>query len=97
MTVERKIVVGLDDIQALTLECIKCTARLTVSPDGISGVPRQCNRCNADWLIPNDTAVVSEPFTLFATSLGKIRELLKTYKKEKLGFRILLEFKEPLQ
>src|SRR5881396_2951767 len=53
MTLENRIVVGLDDIKAVTLECTdqdnkKCCARFSSSPDMIQ-IPKNCPQCNATW------------------------------------------------
>lgn len=96
MTVERKIVVGLEDVQAVTFECGKCGSRVTVPPDRGGDVPARCIRCGHEWITPNMTNY--EPNTAidatvkFWTALQTVRTLIKN---NKLGFRILLEFREP--
>src|ERR1022692_1810663 len=49
MTVERKIVVGLDDIQAVSFECEKCHSRLTLPPDKIGEIPQRCEQNRSAW------------------------------------------------
>ena len=42
VTFERKIVVGLEEIRAISFECHKCKSRLTVSPDDLRDIPAAC-------------------------------------------------------
>ena len=54
VTFERKIVVGLEEIRAITFECHQCKSRLTVSPDDIRDIPTACPHCNFSWRLPED-------------------------------------------
>lgn len=95
MTFERTIVVGLDDIKAVTFECKACKARTTILPDSLRELPRACNSCNAVWrvdpLITNVTT--SGPAaTAFVQAIVTMRILIRENKD---AFRILLEFAEP--
>ncbi len=94
VTFERKIVVGLEEIRAITFECHKCKSRLTVSPDDIRDIPAACPHCNFSWRLPEDTsaASVGSPPKTFAFG---IRELKIRFGADVIGFKILLEFDEP--
>jgi hypothetical protein len=94
MTVERKIVVGLDDIQAVTFECGKCHSRITVPPDDIRDIPCQCARCGQPWLVsePSRYETIADPAVNFTKGIQTIRTLVQN---KAMGFRILLEFPEP--
>jgi hypothetical protein len=95
VTVERRIVVGLEDIQVITLECLACGSRLSLSPDITRTPPEQCPSCFKDWmpLQPAPSSSLASPLVSFALSLQRIRNLHK--EGVNLGFRILLEFREP--
>ena len=95
MTVEHKIVVGLEDIAAITLECLNpkgCHSRVSVSPDKIK-IPSNCPQCNHEWVpeaISGVTSVKAWPYANFVNSIKLIREG-KTPEGQP-GFKILLEF-----
>jgi predicted RNA-binding Zn-ribbon protein involved in translation (DUF1610 family) len=95
MTVEHKVVVGLDDIKAIVFECLKCGAKVTRSPDSGREVPYTCSECRISWR-DNDTKGDVEHwqdcFSKFTKSIGDIR----TLDKQRQGnFRILFEFEAP--
>jgi hypothetical protein len=94
VTFERKIVVGLEEIRAITFECHKCKSRLTVSPEDIRDIPAACPHCNFSWRLPEDAAVMpaGSPPKVFAFG---IRELKIRFGADVIGFKILLEFDEP--
>jgi hypothetical protein len=93
MTFERKIVVGLEDIDSISLECRECKRRITFSPDNPLKSPNTCG-CGHPW-IPEDALSLSapdSPFVRFFEALQVIRTLTNT---KSYGVRILLEYKEP--
>jgi hypothetical protein len=50
MTSERRLLVGVADIKAVTLECHECHARLTVSPDKFEAhFVEGCRACKTGW------------------------------------------------
>lgn len=90
MTFEHKIVVGLNDIKAISLECNKCQTRITLAPDGIE-VPLQCPKCGKIWITGDPNAyqkIVASPYVNFFTALATIRTLLENGAT----FKILFEF-----
>jgi len=95
MTLERRIIAGLEDVRAISLECNKCRARVTFSADSKVDVPVACERCGHPWRSANsvnayktnDSAVVS-----LVQAIPNIRILLN---ENALGFRVLFEFYEP--
>lgn len=95
MTVERKIVVGLEDIKAISLECKTCHARLTVTPEKIS-VPKACKSCNIDWFpcgMASNHVTTSAPAPMvLANAIQRMRTLTE---ESAIGFILLLEFEEP--
>ena len=94
MTFERKIVVGLEEIRAVSFECHKCSSRLTVSPDDIRDIPAACPHCNFSWRLPEDPNVEPTVSPLKSFAFG-IREVKIRFGADVVGFKILLEFDEP--
>jgi hypothetical protein len=96
MTFERRIVVGLDDIRAVTLECVNvnCGSRLTISPDKLENLPQRCPRCAQQWIPPEPSNFTNadSAFPNFLRGIAQIRTFIKN---NLLGVKILLEFEEP--
>jgi hypothetical protein len=100
MTVERKIAVGLEDIEAICFECLKqgCGYKVSISPDAFERIPQSCEQCGSRWTPLDNTGVSSSRpwvFSSFANSLKMIRNLIAS--QAGFNFRVLLEFKEPKQ
>lgn len=100
MTSERRLMMGLDDIRALTFECNACAARLTLAPARARpDMLRQCPSCAADWLDLSQAptgAGFANPFARFLALFSRVLEVVKDDEKQfHIGFRILLEFNEP--
>lgn len=97
MTFERKIVVGLEDIASISLECSKCKRRITFSPDERTPIPRACGFCGHVWT-PGEVAVpfssTESPLGIFLQTVERIRTITGTHPY---GVRILLEYKEPTE
>ena len=93
-TFERKVVVGLEEIRAISFECHQCKTRLTVSPDDIRNIPTACPHCNFSWRLPEESQVgpVAPPAKSVAFDIS---ELKIRYGDDVIGFKILLEFEEP--
>ena len=93
MTVERKIVVGLEDIRAITLEC-ECGARTTFAPELFRTVPHHCTHCGKAWTKFEEFGP-SPGIGATAWLLTTLRDLRVLIREKSLPFRILLEFNEP--
>ncbi|KKL67707.1 hypothetical protein LCGC14_2132310 [marine sediment metagenome] len=92
MTVEHRLVVGLQDIKAVTLVCKHCEGRYVMSKD--ISITVNCPICGATWLVV-PTAVtrrVPSPFHDFVEALNALRI---AQNHEDVGFRLLLEFDDP--
>ena len=80
MTFERKIIVGLDDIKAVTFEC-KCKARITVPTESLRDTPRACSSCNLVWWSASDLSTnvnTSGPAIMgFIQALVTLRVLIR--------------------
>jgi len=93
MTFERRIVAGLDDIKAVVFECLNCKARVCRPATKIGNVPFSCECCAREWRHdsgnpqPGD---VEQDFVQFVKAISTLRT------NGQLGFRILLEFDEPV-
>jgi hypothetical protein len=96
MTVERKIVVGLEDLKALIFECKNCGARVVVSPERAE-IPRSCPACPQQWLPtpPPKIESTASVHANFVEAVGKIRGLESSSGNQWPKFRVLLEFDEP--
>jgi hypothetical protein len=95
MTFERKIVVGIDDIMAVTFECSKCKARTTVLAESVKDIPIACGSCQASWQIRGIKNLVSSEFQApdaLIRSLAIMRIL-----EVNAPFKILFEFQEPME
>lgn len=96
MTIERRMIVGIDDIKAVTFECSKCTGRIPIAISSLRDVPQQCPSCNEVWWRIND-------FSTHVTTSGPpamafiqaVRVFAAMIRDKKDTFRILLEFQEP--
>jgi len=91
VTFENKIVVGLDDIKAVSFECMgrECHARVTLSLDKIR-IPARCPNCNEIWISGGAKSFLSDTSqqTNFINALDKLRLL----EANGVAFKILLEF-----
>ena len=96
MTIERRMIVGIDDIEAVTFLCLSCNARATIPVNSLREVPRQCTSCNALWSRGDEFAThVSTSGPAEMAFIEAIRTLTIMMREKKDAFRILLEFKEP--
>jgi len=95
MTVEHRILVGIDDLKAITFECLKCKARITLLPNDKLGVPDSCSACSAVWKAssPSSNVTVSAPAAI--TFVDAIKRLVLLAAEPQAAFKILLEFDEP--
>jgi len=92
MTFEHKLLVGLEEIRALVLECTHkdCHARAVFAPDNLS-LPTACPHGHSwDWELPRETFAGS-PILAWVRLLGRLRDPLNQNR----GFKILMEFDEP--
>lgn len=103
MTVERKLIVGLDDLQRVIFECRNpkntCRSRVSVAPDE-EKIPSHCPSCGLEWVrYPLSALEVSGTiFTQFVQQLAKARRMLmekSAVPEAAPRFCILLEFDEP--
>ncbi len=96
MTVERRMIVGIDDIRAVAFQCSACKTRLTIPADSLREVPRQCTSCNAVWWRGDEiTTHVSTSGPAAMAFIQAIRTLAVMMRLKKDAFRIFLELEEP--
>jgi hypothetical protein len=90
MTIERKIVFGLEEIKAIMFECSRCHSRMSIPPDKLDSIPQTC---------PNGHIMRGTQAPDFAGSLmlGFLMGLkkLKDQSLQNTDFKILLELEEP--
>jgi hypothetical protein len=98
MTFERKIVVGLEDIASISLECAndKCKRRITFSPDERTQIPHACS-CGHKWIPSNVTVPFTSTESLLGIFLQVVERMRAINSANPYGVRILLEYKEPEQ
>ena len=91
MTVERRVMVSLDEIKAITFECSRegCGARITLSPADLV-LPDACPRDHR-WDMYEQEGQRSLP-ARFAIALQSV---IAEGTKNARGFRILLEIESP--
>jgi hypothetical protein len=97
MTIERKLIVGIEDIKAVVFECKSCLSRMSILPkEGASkNIPTACPYCRAEWwnFQTSARAPVFSLAHLFVESIERLRSLAN--EGVELGARILLELEEP--
>jgi hypothetical protein len=93
MTVEHKIVVGLEDIKAVTFECRQCGTRVSMSPAEIQ-IPRQCPAaaCSSVWIMGKPAGMTSDYEASTSAHLNFVSAIGHIRKHNGAAFRILLEF-----
>lgn len=95
MTVEHRIIAGIDDIKAVVFECVKCQSRVCRSPDRVGDIPYACE-CGQQWRpqgLPESVGSLEPDFIRFVKAIPTLRMLKREHP---LGFKILFEFEEPL-
>lgn len=90
MTIERRIVVGLEDIKRISFQCEKCAFRITMSPQEIVEIPMGCP--NHSWLHGNLRQMNANSVMYFLSGLNALRSVTS---EVSMGFKILIEFDEP--
>jgi hypothetical protein len=90
MTFDHRILVSLDEVQAIVFQCNKCQARISIAPSDFDAIPGQCPNAHIwKWQISSDHN--GTPFTAFSKSLKRLRD--KEFAPDA-GFKILLEFND---
>ena len=96
MTVERRMIAGIDDIRAVTFQCSSCKTRITIPADSLREVPRQCTSCNALWWRGDEFAThVSTSGPAAMALVQAIRTLAIMIRDNQDAFHIFLEIEEP--
>jgi DNA-directed RNA polymerase subunit RPC12/RpoP len=96
MTIQRRIVMSVEDIKTITFECTACSSRISLRPDGEIEVPNSCPQCRREWRALNQArptmAPGPGPFVELANAIRRIRSLGNESIDP--GFRIFIEFDE---
>jgi hypothetical protein len=55
MTLERKLMVGIEDIKGVCLECssAECKTRVSGSLGAYIVIPTYCPQCKSSWIVPH--------------------------------------------
>jgi hypothetical protein len=96
MTVERTLIVGFDDLKAVSFQCKNCGARMSIQAKVLRDVPLACGSCNARWRTVG--AGQGQGMTAESAATGLIESIvmLRVLIRENQDlFRVLLEFEEP--
>jgi hypothetical protein len=99
MTIERKLIFGLDDIKAIVFECCACHSRVSISPQigRQMRIPSECPQCQAKWSLLDPVKYgdqVATPHVNFVTSIQRLMAFTEETTKAS-GFTVLLELQEP--
>ncbi|MGB7602736.1 MAG: hypothetical protein WBM24_20710 [Candidatus Sulfotelmatobacter sp.] len=94
MTIEHKIIIGVDDIKTVIVEC-KCGVRVSFPPDDVR-IPENCPtpNCGIAWSrkshgVSAERDAYASANLNFVDAIGQMRKHLKSS-----NFRILLEFED---
>jgi hypothetical protein len=92
MTFEHRIVCGIEEVKAITLECKECKARVSLNPANTMRPPDKCPNGHAwDWNVYLGYNSTESPFVALFSSLKKLADpALK-----EIGFRLFFEFEKP--
>ena len=50
MTIEQKLIMGVEDMRGMRLECGRCRAALSFSLDETVRIPERCPACQTPWI-----------------------------------------------
>ena len=85
MTIEKRFVVGIEDIRSIVFQCDKCGGKVTCSPDKEGHIPYRCLQCAEAWR--SDTQ--ESPVTVLLQILAAMRKGIGH------GFSVKFEFDAP--
>lgn len=92
MTVEHRVIVGLNDIKAVVFECRKCHARISVLAEDAK-VPHCCP-CGQQWTPDYIGSVNAPKLPAYQRFCSVLREC-RTLQANGAAFMVLLEFEAP--
>lgn len=83
MTIEHSLIVGVEDIRGIQIECASCKARVTRSPDKPFTLPNACGSCGTSWPVSfGDDSATTKLIRLIAALRGSPSE----------GYKLRFEF-----
>ncbi len=94
MTIERKLLVSLEEIKAIVLKCTSegCSSRTVFSPDRTDTIPQHCPHGHTwIWEVSGDRPKIDSPIWSWLQLLKRLRDPMN----QNCGFKIFLEFEEP--
>jgi hypothetical protein len=94
MTVENRVVVGLDDIKTILIECKVCHSRISYLPTKPRFIPERCPQCKSSWR-PQEGYVEAASTLVFDNFVTGVSKIVESLKDPSVGFRVLFEFDAP--
>ena len=98
MTSERTLMVGFDDLKAVSFQCKQCGARMSIQAKSLHSVPLACGSCNARWRTPGTAGGAGQGMTAESAATELVEAIVSLRilsNNDQDLFRVLLEFEEP--
>src|ERR1035438_128766 len=98
MTRGRTLVVGFDDLKAVSFQCKQCGARMSIQAKSLHSVPLACGSCNARWRTAGTAGGAGQGMTAESAATELVEAIVSLrilIKNDQDLFRVLLEFEEP--
>lgn len=97
MTSERRLLIGFDDIRAITLECKRCGVRLTIAPEKANPDDYvTCPGCRTSWITRRaETGRTGGASFAFLHLLPELVQKAAPDADTRDGVRILFEVSDP--
>jgi hypothetical protein len=82
MTIEQKLIIGVDDIRGMRVECGHCRSALSFSLDETVRIPELCPACREPWIdtfkgAGQHTVAAVDQFIAALKQLRRVRAELK--------------------
>jgi hypothetical protein len=94
MTIERKLLVSLEEIKGIVLKCTteECNSSAVFSPDKIDTIPQKCPHGHQwTWKVSDVRPQIDSPTWCWLQLLRRLRDPMN----QNGGFKLFLEFEEP--
>jgi hypothetical protein len=94
MTIERKLLVSLEEIKGIVLKCTTegCDSSARFSPDKIDTIPQRCPHSHQwNWQGADLRQQIESPIWSWLQILRRLRDPMN----QNCGFKLFLEFEEP--
>lgn len=88
MTIERRLVLGLGDILAIRLECVRCHATVSFALDQTISIPPVCPGCHETWA---DRMQPSESDQVMQELIGSLKAVLRVERHGRPRYQLRVE------